>query len=175
MSPDDLQTLIRAIEAKDLSTAAHTWRVVMYARAMAEAGGLDRDRIERLSIAAALHDVGKLDIPSSILQKPTRLSPEEFEVIQQHPVLGYARMVTMDVEDSDVLDLVRYHHERVDGQGYPYGIGGAEIPEIAKYFAVIDTFDALTSVRPYRQRIGKDAGDRAIDELRAGVGSRYCA
>ncbi|MEO0483559.1 MAG: HD domain-containing phosphohydrolase [Planctomycetota bacterium] len=173
MDPAELQTLIRAIEAKDLATAAHTWRVVLYARAMAEEGGLGRDRVERISIAAALHDVGKLDIPSAILQKPGKLTDEEFAVIQQHPVTGYARMIKMDVEDEDILDLIRYHHERVDGKGYPYGLAGDAIPVVARYFAVIDTFDALTSIRPYRTEIGEDAAERALVILSEGAGSAF--
>lgn len=173
IDPKELATLLRAIEAKDLSTAAHTWRVVLYTRAMAEAAGLSRARVESLSVAAALHDVGKLDIPGRILQKPGRLTDEEFEVIKQHPVTGYARMIKMDVEDEDILDLIRYHHERIDGLGYPFGLSGEDIPVPARYFAVIDTFDALTSVRPYRRVVGEGAAEAAIEELLRGVGTRY--
>ncbi|MBK7405546.1 MAG: HD domain-containing protein [Phycisphaerales bacterium] len=173
MDPARVEQLVHAIEGKDMSTAAHTWRVVLYTRAMAEEAGLDLDRIRHLTHAAALHDVGKLDIPREILAKPGRLTAEEFEVIKQHPVTGYARLVTLDVDDPLVLDLVRFHHERWDGLGYPYGYALEQIPVAARYFAVIDTFDALTSVRPYRHKVGDEAAHDAIIELKKGAGTRY--
>ena len=173
MNAETISGLIREIEAKDLSTAAHTWRVTLYTRAMAEAAGSSHEAVDALTQAAALHDIGKLDIPDAVLQKPGRLTPEEFEIIKQHPVTGYARMIQLDVEDEIVLDLIRYHHERWDGQGYPYGIAGEEIPMSARYFAVIDAFDAMTSVRPYRTEIGDAAAERALVELKAGMGTRY--
>lgn len=168
-----VEQLVHAIEGKDMSTAAHTWRVVLYTRAMAEAAGLPKSQMRELTHAAALHDVGKLDIPREILTKPARLTPEEFEVIKQHPVTGYARMVKLDVEDPLILDLIRYHHERWDGKGYPYGYAGEEIPEPARHFAVIDSFDAMTSVRPYRHDVGREAAKHAIVELKEGAGTRY--
>ena len=168
-----VEQLVHAIEGKDMSTAAHTWRVVLYTRAMAEASGLGAAAIRELTHAAALHDVGKLDIPREILTKPGRLTPEEFEVIKQHPVTGFARMVKLDVEDPLILDLIRFHHERWDGKGYPYGYAGEEIPEAARCFAVIDSFDALTSLRPYRHEVGEHAAHEAIIELKNGAGTRY--
>lgn len=174
MSPDTVQALVSAIELKDLSTAAHTWRVVLYTRALAEEFHVDHETIERISLAAALHDVGKIDIPIEILQKPGKLTPQEFEIIKTHPTLGYDRLVRMGEQDPIALNLVRWHHERVDGEGYPDKLKAETIPPGARYFAVIDSFDAMTSVRPYRTEIGKDAADRAIIELQAGVCTRYC-
>jgi HD-GYP domain-containing protein (c-di-GMP phosphodiesterase class II) len=168
-----VQKLVREIEAKDASTAAHTWRVVLYLRAMLEARGVRGEDLMLATQGAALHDVGKLDIPESILQKPGRLTPEEFEVIEQHTVTGYARMIELDVEEDIILDLVRYHHEKMDGSGYPFRLKGEEIPRIARDFAVIDTFDALTSHRPYRHEVGHDAGDKAIAMLIEGKGPKY--
>ncbi|MCB1281063.1 MAG: HD domain-containing protein [Salinibacterium sp.] len=173
MDPALVHQLVRAIEQKDLSTAAHTWRVVLYTRAMMEAAGFDHDSIHAGTYAAALHDVGKLDLPTAILQKPGKLTEEEFEAIKLHPVAGYARMVSHDIEDQPVLDLIRFHHERWDGLGYPYGLAGDDIPIGARYFAVIDTFDALTSVRPYREKIGERAAEEAIAILEDGSGTRY--
>ena len=173
MKPEIVHDLVRSIEAKDLSTAAHTWRVVLYTRALAEAMGLGQDEIHALTHAAALHDVGKIDIPSKILQKPGRLTDEEFEVIKLHPVAGHARMVDMGVDDEAVLDLIRHHHERWDGRGYPMGLKGEEIPVAARFFSVIDAFDAMTSVRPYRPVIGEDAAEMAIAELEANKGTMY--
>jgi HD-GYP domain-containing protein (c-di-GMP phosphodiesterase class II) len=173
MSPDIVEALVKTIELKDLSTAAHTWRVVLYARAMAEKAGLSREQIARLTLGAALHDVGKIDIPNEILQKKGKLTPEEFEAIKAHTTLGYDRLRRMGEEDPILLDLVRHHHERVDGAGYPDGLRGEEIPAVARYFAVIDTFDAHTSVRPYRREVGGAAAEKALMELKAGIGARY--
>lgn len=173
MHPDVVTALVRTIELKDASTAAHTWRVVLYTRALAERMGVDRAAIERLTIGAALHDVGKIDIPDEILRKPGRLSDAEFEIIKTHTTLGHDRLVRMGEEDASVLDLVRHHHERWDGLGYPDGLIGEDVPLSARYFAVIDTFDALTSVRPYRRAVGPEAAKIAIAEIERSVGTRY--
>lgn len=173
MDPLKVADLVQQIERKDLSTAAHTWRVVLYTRAVLEEFGIDRETIALVTQAAALHDVGKLDIPDLILQKPGRLTDQEFEIIKLHPVAGYARMIDMDVSEDPILNLVRYHHERWDGLGYPFQLKGEDIPIGARMFAVIDSFDAMTSVRPYRQDLGEDAANRALVELQAGSGTRY--
>ena len=173
MSPEQVQSLVREIERKDLSTAAHTWRVVLYARALVEEAGVDRDLIERITHAAALHDVGKIDIPDEILQKPGRLTPGEFEVIKRHAALGYDRLRAMGETDPVVLGFVRHHHERWDGAGYPDGLRAEEIPIGPRFFTVIDSFDAMTSHRPYRHNVGEGAALRALDELEAGAGTRY--
>ena len=173
LSPDIVQALVKTIEIQDASTAAHTWRVVLYARAMAERLGLGSDMIRRVTYAASLHDLGKIDIPDGILTKPGSLSPEEFEVMKTHTTLGYERLVRMGETDDVVLGLVRHHHERWDGAGYPDGLTGEAIPMPARLFSVIDTFDALTSFRPYRHEIGEEAAERAIQTIRDGSGSRY--
>jgi putative nucleotidyltransferase with HDIG domain len=173
MDPDIIQSLVRTIELKDHSTAAHTWRVVLYTRAMAENAGLDKPLIERLSIAAALHDIGKIDIPDDILTKPARLTAEEFEVIKTHTTLGHERLTRMGETDEHILALVRHHHERWDGLGYPDGLADVRIPIGPRFFAVIDSFDAMTSIRPYRDQIGEDAAERALLELESGKGTRY--
>ncbi|MBY0262554.1 MAG: HD domain-containing protein [Phycisphaerales bacterium] len=171
--PTTSLALVRTLELKDPTTAAHTWRVVLYTRALAESFHADHGLINRLSFAAALHDVGKIDIPDAILLKPGKLTDAEFEVIKTHPVLGHERLLRMGEDDPLVLELVRHHHERLDGLGYPDGLTTQQIPLAALYFSVVDTFDALTSVRPYRQEIGHDAGIKAIDELLRNAGTRY--
>ncbi|MFI4898427.1 MAG: HD-GYP domain-containing protein [Phycisphaerales bacterium JB059] len=173
MSPQRVSELLAEIERKDLSTAAHTWRVVLYARALCEAFGVDHETIALVTQGAAMHDLGKLDVPDEILQKPDRLTPDEFEVIKVHPVSGYARMIEMNVDEEPILDLVRYHHERWDGLGYPFNLKGESIPMGARFFAVIDAFDAMTSIRPYRRELGDDAAARALEEIEAGAGTRY--
>lgn len=174
MDSSELQILLADIEKKDLSTAAHTWRVVLYTRALAELAGVDSEMLPRISRGAALHDLGKLDVPTEILQKPGRLTEDEFALVKTHPIAGYDRLIAMGETDMVVLNLVRHHHEQWGGGGYPDGLRGEEIPLGARFFAVIDTFDALTSVRPYRQDVGADAAERALDEIRAGIGTRYC-
>lgn len=172
--PQRLPAMLSEIEQKDTATASHTWRVVLYTRALAEALGIHREIVDHVGIAAALHDIGKLDIPDAILMKPGPLTDEEFGIIKTHPVRGYDRLHSMGITHPIVLNLVRWHHERVDGKGYPDGLGGDQIPLGPRFFSVIDTFDALTSVRPYRHEIGEDAAERAIEELRRGIGTRYC-
>lgn len=173
MDPAVVEDLIQQIERKDLSTAAHTWRVVLYTRAMLEEFGHDQEMISLVTHAAALHDIGKLDLPDEILQKPSKLTDEEFEIIKYHPVTGYARMIDLDVTEEPILNLVRYHHERWDGLGYPFGLKDEDIPIGARMFAVIDSFDAMTSVRPYRSKLGDQAAQNALVELQAGMGTRY--
>lgn len=167
--------MVRLIEAKDLSTAAHTWRVVLYTRALAEEFGVDHDTIQRLTTAAALHDVGKIDIPEAILQKPGPLTPEERAVMERHAVLGWDHLKAMDEQDPILLNLVRHHHERFDGKGYPDKLAGDAVPLGARFFAVIDSFDAMTSIRPYRQEVGEEAARKALVQLREGIGNRYHA
>lgn len=174
MDPDIVQALVGVLEAKDFSTAAHTWRVVLYTRALAESAGVSNELIHRLTYAAALHDVGKIDIPDEILQKPGPLTPEEFAVMKTHTTQGHERLLRMGETDELVLHLVRHHHEQWNGRGYPDGLTGEAIPMGPRFFAVVDTFDALTSVRPYRSEVGPEAAEKAIEELGHMSGSRYC-
>src|SRR5262245_38952351 len=144
--PEVVQALLRDIERKDLTTAAHTWRVVLYFRALAEEGGVDNDLLRRATHGAALHDIGKLDIPHEILAKPGPLTPEEFAVMKTHAERGHERLVRMGEDDPVLLELVRHHHERIDGAGYPDHLVGDAISMAPRYFAVIDSFDAMTSL-----------------------------
>jgi putative nucleotidyltransferase with HDIG domain len=173
MTSETLQSLIDAIEAKDLCTAAHTWRVVLYTRALAEEAGVGQADLDRITKAAALHDVGKLDVPDAVLQKPGPLTPAEFDLIKTHTVRGHERLMAMNEHDPIVLELVRHHHERWDGKGYPDALEGEAIAPGARYFAVIDSFDAMTTVRPYRREVGEGAVRRALTELEEGAGTRY--
>lgn len=173
LSPEIVQSLVKIIELKDASTAAHTWRVVLYLRTMAEETGVDHDTIARLTTAAALHDYGKIEIPDVVLKKPGKLTDDEYEIMKRHAAIGHDRLAEMGVDDPVVLNLVRHHHERHDGLGYPDGLKGEQIPLLPRYFAVIDSFDAMTSIRPYRQDIGEAAAQRALAEIRSGSGTRY--
>ncbi len=173
LSSDAVRSLVESIEHKDLSTAAHTWRVVLYTRALAEEFGVDAQMMDRLTTAAALHDIGKLDIPDAILQKPGALTDEEFATIKTHTIRGHERLLALGEHDNIILELIRHHHERWDGKGYPDALAGEQIAASARYFAVIDSFDAMTSVRPYRATTGLKAARHAMDELEAGAGTRY--
>jgi len=165
--------LARIVELKDRSTGAHTWRVTMYAQAVAEAERMPVATVMGFMLGAVLHDIGKMDIPAEILAKPGRLTAAEYETMKSHTVLGWERVQRMGVRDPLVLNVIRSHHERIDGSGYPDGLAGEDIPIAARWFSVIDGFDAMTSLRPYRHDVGEDAAARAIEEICEHAGSWY--
>lgn len=143
-----LQQLATTLEARDPATQGHSRRVARHAAAIAKALGLPDDEVAKIRVGAALHDVGKISTPVSLLNKPGKLTDEEFAVIQQHPVVGAEAVASLG--DNELVGIVRHHHERIDGRGYPDGLKGDEIPLGARIVAVADTFDAVTSPRPYR-------------------------
>lgn len=173
IDPHILESLVKTIELKDRCTAAHTWRVVLYSRALAEDAGLDTGFIERLTHAAALHDIGKIEIPDAILTKPTPLTDDEYTTMKAHTTLGHQLLLDMGVTDPTMLALVRHHHERWDGKGYPDRLAGEAIPLSARFFAVIDAFDAMTGVRPYRPSLNDQGLTKALEQLRQGRGSQF--
>ncbi|HEX3735366.1 MAG TPA: HD-GYP domain-containing protein [Solirubrobacterales bacterium] len=142
------EQLASALEARDPDTHNHSRRVARHAAAIAKRMGLSGEEVARIRTAGAVHDVGKIETPREIIDKPGALSDEEFAVIKRHAVVG-AEMVA-GLEDPELTRIVRHHHERLDGAGYPDGLSGEEIPLGARIIAVADTFDALTSARPYR-------------------------
>ncbi|MFH1996515.1 MAG: HD domain-containing phosphohydrolase [Candidatus Omnitrophota bacterium] len=167
--------LAAAIDARDPYTHGHTERVTNYCMAVArELDGLpDMDEytnfLETLQIAALLHDVGKIGIPDHILNKTGKLEPDEFETIKKHPAIG-ALIIRPIKELEAVAREVRAHQEAYDGSGYPDGLKGEEIPFIARIIAVADTFDAITTDRPYR---GKKSAEEAIRELKKFAGNQF--
>lgn len=162
-----LKQLATSLEARDPYTHGHSRRVTRHSYMIAKALGLPKEEIETIRIAASLHDVGKLNIPLAVIRKPGKLSDEEFAVIKQHAAIG-ANMVA-SIGNSELTAIVRHHHERVDGTGYPDRLAGDAIPLGAKIIAVADTFDAITSTRSYR-RAAKHA--RAIGILKLEAGSQ---
>jgi putative nucleotidyltransferase with HDIG domain len=163
-----LRDLARLLEGRDSYTHGHSQRVARHAVRIANALHVPAAQAERIWTAATLHDVGKLYTPREILNKPGRLTDEEFEVIKRHPVDGAAML--LDVEgDPDIVAIVRSHHERLDGHGYPDGLAGDDIPLGARIIAVADTFDALTSTRSYRPAA---THKRALDILRKEAGTQ---
>lgn len=145
-----IKVLVSTIEAKDAYTRGHTERVAMFARLIAEKMGLDKKELETVSFGAALHDIGKLGVYEDILNKPGELTDGEWEIVRSHPEVGANIIRDMKFLEA-ACDLVRHHHERLDGKGYPDGLSGREISLGARIVAVADSFDAMTSDRPYRK------------------------
>lgn len=143
------------IESKDAYTGGHCERVARYASALARDVGFDERTVFWFRIGALLHDVGKLVVPTAILNKPGRLTREEREVMQRHPTAGAQLLATFEFPE-DVRSMVRAHHERWDGRGYPDGLAGEDIPLSARIVCVADVFDALTTDRPYRRAYARD-------------------
>ncbi len=142
----------RCVESKDEYTNGHAARVAEYTRMFAKKLGKTEDELESIYNIALLHDIGKISIPDNILNKPGRLTDEEYAIMKTHPQKGYE--ILKDITIAPDLALgARYHHERIDGKGYPKGLKGDEIPEIAQIIAVADTFDAMYSTRPYRKKM----------------------
>lgn len=148
-----MRSLGNAIAKRDSDTDAHNYRVTLYAVALAEAMELPRREIADLVAGAFLHDVGKIGIPDSILLKPGKLTDDEFLVMKTHALLGI-EIVADNQWLVGASSTIRHHHERFDGRGYPDGLAGESIPRIARIFAVVDVFDALTSERPYKGPMG---------------------
>src|SRR5678815_1635979 len=165
-----IETLAMAIDAKDQITHGHIRRVQSYAVALAhEVGVSDPTLIKAIEAAALLHDMGKLAVPEYILNKPGKLTPAEFEKMKLHASIGAEILSSIDFP-YPVVPIVRHHHENWDGSGYPDGLRGTEIPIGARILAVVDCFDALTSDRPYRPRLGDE---EALAMLKARRGSMY--
>jgi putative nucleotidyltransferase with HDIG domain len=162
-----LQQLAGALEGQDVYLNGHSRRVARHATMIARGMGLSSEEVARIRAAAAVHDVGKLHTPKAILNKPGRLTDAEFEVIKRHPVDGAAMVAALG--DPELTRIVRHHHERLDGAGYPDRLRGEEIPVGARIIAVADTFDAITSARPYRDAAPHQ---KAIDILRKEAGTQ---
>jgi putative nucleotidyltransferase with HDIG domain len=168
-------SLAAAIDARDPYTHGHTERVTRYALAIAEEledipeARMYKNFKETLHIAGLLHDVGKIGVPDSILNKRSGLTKEEYEKVKEHSVTGAAILYPIR-ELGDIAKEVRSHHERYDGQGYPDGLKGEEIPFIARIISVADTFDAITSDRPYRQ---KKMAEIAVQIIKDNSGAQF--
>src|SRR5271165_1755288 len=158
-----LEALGDALDLKDAETEGHSKRVTAFTIAIARAMGLPQDRVRVIARAAFLHDVGKMAIPDAILRKPGRLSPEEQAIMQQHAQLGY-QMLRKIPFLHEAANIVYSHQERFDGSGYPRGLKGDQIPLGARIFAIADTFDAITSDRPYRAAQSISSARREIQK-----------
>jgi putative nucleotidyltransferase with HDIG domain len=154
-----------SIESSDTYTFGHSGRVAEYAVAIAEALGLRGSDLTAVRVGAYLHDVGKIRVPHEILNKPHELTASEFEIIRQHPVFGVELLASVDFP-WDVKPIVRWHHEKIDGSGYPDGLCGDEIPLAAQIIGIADVFDALTTARSYRAALSRASAMAELDTCR---------
>ncbi|WP_158289561.1 HD-GYP domain-containing protein [Paenibacillus flagellatus] len=164
-----MQNLIDATETKDEYTAGHNYRVAMYGLQLARAMNLDSERLRALARGGLIHDVGKIRVPSEILNKPGKLTTDERSVIEQHPVAGYEMCKYIGFMTEE-LSVIRHHHEKWDGTGYPDKLKGAEISLPARILAIADVFDALTSRRSYREPWPLE---RALQVIEEGSGTHF--
>ena len=165
-------SLAGAIDAKDPYTKDHSTCVSKFSEALARAINLPEEEIERIKLGALLHDVGKIGIPESVLQKEGPLSDEEWKIMKQHPSIGAEKVLMPNKSLRDLIPIVKYHHERIDGKGYPEGLSNGEIPLAAKIVAIADTYHALISDRPYRKGMNIE---KALSILKEGAGTQWDA
>jgi HD-GYP domain-containing protein (c-di-GMP phosphodiesterase class II) len=168
-SRQSADVLLQLLTERSSELGRHTTGVGVLAEITAARLGLDEDESERIRLGAELHDVGKAAIPDAILTKPEPLSDDEWEFVRRHTVIG-ERIVRAAPSLSRAADLVRWHHERYDGTGYPDALAGEEIPLGARVIAVSDAFDAMVSGRPYRAAV---TAEEALDELRRCAGTQF--
>ena len=163
-------SLAGAIDAKDPYTKGHSTSVSRYSEALARAINLPENEVQRIALGALLHDVGKIGIPENVLKKPSRLSDDEWEIMKQHPTIGAEKVLAPNEALRDLIPMVKYHHEHIDGTGYPDKLKGDKIPLSARIVAVADAFHALISDRPYRKGM---AVEKACEILKEGAGKHW--
>ncbi|MCQ2770911.1 MAG: diguanylate cyclase, partial [Clostridia bacterium] len=168
---DSISTIANTIDAKDEYTRGHSQRVAIYSKMLAKEVGLSDEIVENIYSIGLLHDIGKIGVPDSILNKPGKLTFDEYKILQNHTVVG--ANILSDFDSIQGIDIgTRYHHERYDGKGYPEGLKGEEIPIIARIIAVADSFDAMTSDRVYRNKLTRE---EVTNELVKGLGTQFDA
>ena len=164
-----ITSFVNALEAKDKYTEGHSKRVAESAVLMAQSCGLSQKERTHMRLAGLLHDIGKVGIREKTLHKPGRLTDEEYEEVKKHPLI--AERILKPIEElRPVIPVIKHHHERYDGLGYPGGLRGEEIPLGARILALSDAYDAMTSERPYRTAFGHD---RALEEIRMNAGQQF--
>ncbi len=167
---DVVSSLANTIDAKDTYTKGHSAAVSRYSEALARAINLPSNEVERIKLGALLHDIGKIGIPEDILRKPSKLSDDEWNIMKQHPSIGADKVLSPNKSLHDLIPMVKYHHEHIDGSGYPYGLKGDEIPLSARIVAVADAYHALISDRPYRKGLSVQ---KACEILKMGAGVQW--
>jgi HD-GYP domain-containing protein (c-di-GMP phosphodiesterase class II) len=169
---DLITTLAKSLDSRDHYTAFHSQNVAYYSKKIAEEMKLPKSVCENIYYGGLLHDIGKIGVPETILNKPSRLTDEEFKHIKAHPEAGFQLVKHIKrFEQSGILHMILYHHERYDGKGYPHGLKRMEIPLEARIMAVADSFDAMTSRRVYRKHLVKL--EDAVEEIRKNKGTQF--
>ena len=164
-----VESLATAIDAKDTYTNGHSVRVAEYSKEIAKRYGYNEEKQDAVFMMGLLHDVGKIGIPDSVINKPARLTDEEFALIKTHPSVG-ARILSNIKKMPRLADGARWHHERYDGKGYPDGLSGEDIPEESRMIAVADAYDAMTSNRSYRRSLSQEV---VRGEIEKGKGTQF--
>lgn len=165
-----IDVVVNILDARDPHTFIHSWRVAELSVLIAETMGLPNEWIDKVHIAAHLHDIGKIGVPDKVLNKTGRLSNDEILHIQAHPRIGYNIIERLPIL-REISRIVLHHHERFDGLGYPDGLQGENIPLVSRIISVVDAFDALNTDRPYRKAKNYDA---CFEEIDLHAGSQFC-
>jgi len=161
---DILATIVDIIERDDKYTAGHSHRVMQYSYKIARAMGFSKHRIEKIKTAGILHDIGKVGVRKTVINKPGKLTPDEYAEVQKHPALGYD-IVSTFLPFKEIAEYVRFHHEKLNGHGYPDGLTADSIPDLVKILTVADIYDALTSERPYREALESDYSIKIMHKM----------
>lgn len=169
LSNEAFEAIAKAVDVNDPYTAGHSRRVAQYSRMIAELMGYSDRELEEIYCAGLIHDVGKLGIDNQIINKQGKLSEEEYEEIKKHPVMGYEILKNISIRGNFAYGA-KWHHERMDGKGYPDGLPGEKIPEIARIIAVADAYDAMTSKRAYRDTMSQE---KVREQIEMGRGSQF--
>lgn len=169
LSVEVMEALAHTIDAKDEYTKGHSVRAAKYSRMIAEKMGLSAENCENIYYMGLLHDIGKIGVPNEIINKPTKLSDEEYSIIKLHPVIGYDILIEIKSKPELSIGAI-WHHERYDGKGYPDGKSGDEIPFLARIIAVADSYDAMTSNRSYRKYLPQEV---VREELEKNMGTQF--
>jgi putative two-component system response regulator len=160
-----LFSLANTIEAKDSYTEGHVQRVANMATSLGRLMGMNEKDVKALMLGGILHDIGKIKVSDSILNKPGALLPDEWEIMKEHSEIGYQICYPLKKSLGTALDVIRYHHEKLDGTGYPFGLKDGEIPMVARIMAVVDIYDALVTDRPYRKGMSTQEGIKILHEM----------
>lgn len=171
LANEAFESIAKAVDVNDPYTAGHSRRVARYSRMLAERLDYSDNDLEEVYCAGLIHDVGKLGIDNRIINKPGKLSEEEYNEIKKHPVMGYEILKKISIRGNFAYGA-KWHHERMDGKGYPDGLSGEDIPEIARIIAVADSYDAMTSKRAYRAVMPQE---KVREQIVQGRGSQFDA
>lgn len=169
ISEQAARTILKALDCKDSYTFGHSMRVAYFSLVTGRELGFDEAQLRELELSAIFHDIGKIGTPDAILNKASRLTEDEFKVMKEHPEKSYEILREYPGFEKIALNA-RFHHERFDGKGYPLGLKGEDIPLLARIILIADTFDAMTSTRPYRKGLSYEV---AFDELHQFSGTQF--